>query len=128
MSNWILVVDDEIDVMALFQQRFRSEIRNGVLAFKFAKSGQEAMDILHQDEPPDVMLILSDINMPGMNGLDLLRETKLCWPRLPVMMITAYGDEANRRQAAELGATEFLVKPIDFIALKSKLMPLIRSS
>lgn len=128
MSNWILVVDDEIDVKALFQQRFRSEIRNGVLAFKFAKSGREAMEILREDEPPDVMLILSDINMPGMNGFELLRESKRSWPRLPVMMITAYGDEANRRQAAELGATEFLTKPIDFTALKTKLMQLIRSS
>ena len=128
MNNRILVVDDEIDVMVLFQQRFRKEIRNGVLAFKFAKSGREAMDILHEDEPMDVMLILSDINMPGMNGFELLRETKRSWPRLPVMMITAYGDEANRRQAAELGATEFLTKPIDFTALKTKLMQLIRSS
>ncbi len=128
MNNRILVVDDEIDVMVLFQQRFRKEIRNGVLAFKFAKSGREAMDILHEDEPPDVMLILSDINMPGMNGFELLRETKRSWPRLPVMMITAYGDEENRRQAAELGATEFLTKPIDFTALKTKLMQLIRSS
>ncbi len=128
MSNRILVVDDEIDVMALFQQRFRREIRNGVLTFKFAESGREAMDILHEDEPPDVMLILSDINMPGVNGFELLRETKRSWPRLPVMMITAYGDEANRRQAAELGATEFLTKPIDFTALKTKLMQLIRSS
>ena len=128
MSNRILVVDDEIDVMALFQQRFRREVRNGVLAFKFAKSGREAMDILYEDEPPDVMLILSDINMPGMNGFELLRETKRSWPRLPVMMITAYGDEANRRQAAERGATEFLTKPIDFTDLKTKLMQLIRSS
>jgi CheY-like chemotaxis protein len=119
----ILVVDDEPDVRMLFEQRFRREIRGGEFAFSFAYSGEEALAFLH-DHPLEVVLILSDINMPGMSGLELLRHVKhdpLPPPPPLVMMITAYGDTASYNQAMELGANDFLTKPVDFAALKAKL-------
>jgi CheY-like chemotaxis protein len=122
----ILVVDDETDVRVLFEQRFRREIRSGLLAFSFAYSGEEALDYLH-DHHSEVVLILSDINMPGMSGLELLRRvrTEPAPPPPPrVMMITAYGDTESRTQALSLGADDFLTKPVDFAALKEKLLAL----
>lgn len=118
----ILVVDDEKDVQVLFEQRFRKEIRNGEMLFAFAFSGEEALQYLQQHEQ-EVVLILSDINMPGMNGLDLLSRIKQKYhePPLVVMMITAYGDEENYSTAKKLGADDFLTKPVDFISLKEKL-------
>jgi CheY-like chemotaxis protein len=122
----ILVVDDEPDVETLFQQRFRREIRGGELSFAFAFSGEEALDYLHR-HPSEVVLILSDINMPGMSGLELLRQIKQDKPAPPprVMMITAYGDAENQRQALSLGAEAFLTKPLDFPALKQQLTTLL---
>ena len=123
----ILVVDDEQDVRTLFEQRFRREIRSGTFTFSFAYSGEEALDFLHE-HPSEVVLILSDINMPGMSGLELLRQIRQEYaappPPVPpqVMMITAYGDEASRQQALALGARDFLTKPVDFAALKDKLL------
>ncbi|RFP64131.1 response regulator [Hymenobacter lapidiphilus] len=125
----ILVVDDELDVRALFEQRFRREIRGGQMRFAFAHSGEEALDYLHQ-HASEVVLILSDINMPGMSGLELLGRIRQEYPAPPppapprVMMLTAYADEASRRQALEMGASDFLTKPVDFIALKQKLLQL----
>ena len=118
----ILVVDDEADMKTLFEQRFRKEIKNGHMNFVFAISGSEALDYLdHQNH--EVVLILSDINMPGMSGLELLSliKQKFNAPPPTVMMITAYGDEYNYRQAMSLGADDFLTKPLDFPALKEKL-------
>ena len=120
----ILVVDDEPDVRQLFEQRFRREIRNGVFSFTFAYSGEEALEYLH-DHYSEVVLILSDINMPGMSGLELLRRIKQEHPTPPpptVMMITAYADQESHRQAMQLGANDFLTKPVDFSALKEKLI------
>ncbi|MGI4863964.1 MAG: response regulator [Janthinobacterium lividum] len=122
----ILVVDDEPDVRVLFEQRFRREIRSGALAFSFAFSGEEALVYLH-DHHSEVVLILSDINMPGMSGLELLRRVRTEHQPPPpprVMMITAYGDDASRTQAMALGADDFLTKPVDFAALKEKLLAL----
>ena len=125
----ILVVDDEADVRALFEQRFRREIRAGLFSFSFAYSGEEALTYLHE-HASEVVLILSDINMPGMSGLELLRHIRQEYDAPPppappqVMMITAYGDEASRQQALELGANDFLTKPVDFSALKEKLLHL----
>ena len=118
----ILVVDDEADMKTLFEQRFRKEIKSGDMNFVFAISGSEALDYLdHQDH--EVVLILSDINMPGMSGLELLSQIKQKYHAPPptVMMITAYGDDYNYRQAMSLGADDFLTKPLDFPALKEKL-------
>ena len=119
----ILVVDDETDVRLLFEQRFRREIRSGEFQFSFAYSGEEALTFL-RDRPSEVVLILSDINMPGMSGLELLRHVKtdpLPPPPLRVMMLTAYGDAETHQQALQLGADDFLTKPIDFAALRGKL-------
>lgn len=121
----ILVVDDETDVRDLFQQRFRREIRSGELQFSFAFSGEEAMTFLRAHHS-EVLIILSDINMPGMSGLELLSHVKeeFEMPPTTMMMITAYGDDESYRQAMQLGANDFLVKPVDFTLLKNKLLQL----
>ncbi len=118
----ILVVDDEHDVQTLFEQRFRKEIKTGEITFVFAFSGEEAIDYLNKLDH-EAVLILSDINMPGMSGLQLLEHIKQKFLKPPpiVMMITAYGDPENYKMAKDLGADDFLSKPLDFIALKEKL-------
>jgi two-component system, chemotaxis family, chemotaxis protein CheY len=118
----ILVVDDEKDMQLLFEQRFRKEIRGGEMSFVFAYSGEDALEYL-DDHVSEAVLILSDINMPGMSGFELLRKIKTKFRNPPpmVMMITAYGDAENYRQAIELGADDFLTKPLDFSVLKEKL-------
>jgi CheY-like chemotaxis protein len=121
MSFSILVVDDEPDVAEMFRQRFRREVRQGTYVMHFAASGEEALDKLADGIRPQLIVILSDINMPGMDGLNLLREIKTRRPGLPVMMVTAYGDEDRRRQASEAGALQFLSKPVDFDLLKEEL-------
>jgi len=117
MSVSILVVDDETDVAELFRQHFRREARRGTYVLHFAASGEEALDTLANGVRPD-------INMPGMDGLTLLREIKTRRPDLPVMMVTAYGDEERRRLASEYGAAEFITKPVDFDFLKTQLRDL----
>jgi len=118
----ILVVDDETDVKTLFEQRFRKEIKSQELEFAFAFSGEEALKFMN-DHEHEAVLILSDINMPGMSGLELLRHIKVKFEKPPpvVMMITAYGDDENYHAAMKLGADDFLTKPVDFLALKDKL-------
>ena len=118
----ILVVDDETDIKILFEQRFRKEIRTGEMNFSFAFSGEEALKFL-KNHRQEAVLILSDINMPGMSGLELLKHIKQDFRKPPpvVMMITAYGDSENYRRAIELGADDFLTKPVDFPMLKEKL-------
>lgn len=124
MSVSILVVDDEADVADLFRQRFRREARQGVYVLHFAFSGEEALEKLASEIEPQLIVILSDINMPGMDGLALLREIKTRWPDMPVMMVTAYGDDERRRMANEYGAAEFITKPVDFDLLKTQLRQL----
>jgi CheY-like chemotaxis protein len=124
MSASIIVVDDEPDVAELFRQRFRREARQGTYVMHFAASGEEALELLSGEIDPGVIVILSDINMPGMDGLQLLGEIKQRFPDLPVMMVTAYGDDERRRRASELGAAEFLTKPVDFDFLKAQLRQL----
>jgi two-component system, response regulator, stage 0 sporulation protein F len=124
MSVSILVVDDEPDVAELFRQRFRRETRERTYVLHYAASGAEALDRLAGEIEPMLVAVLSDINMPGMDGLQLLGEIKQRFPQLPVMMVTAYGDDERRRQAAEYGAAEFLTKPVDFEHLKAQLRQL----
>jgi CheY-like chemotaxis protein len=124
MSVSILVVDDEPDVEDLFRQRFRRETRQGTYVLHFAVSGEEALERLEGEIEPQLIVILSDINMPGMDGLALLRKIKKLHPDLPVMMVTAYGDEERRRRAGEYGASDFLSKPVDFDLLKEQLRQL----
>jgi two-component system, chemotaxis family, chemotaxis protein CheY len=118
----ILVVDDEKDIQTLFEQRFRREIKEGSIAFAFAFSGEDALTYLNGHEH-EAVLILSDINMPGMSGLELLEHIKKKYLKPPpvVMMITAYGDAENFNMAKQLGADDFLTKPVDFNLLKEKL-------
>ncbi len=118
----ILVVDDEKDIQPLFEQRFRKEIKTGEINFVFAYSGEEALNCL-RNYLHEAVLILSDINMPGMSGLELLDQIKKKNHKPPpvVMMITAYGDDENYRRAMDLGADDFLTKPVDFSALKTKI-------
>ena len=122
----ILVVDDEADVQPLFLQRFRKEVRSHDIEFDFALSGEEALDYL-KSKRSEIVLILSDINMPGMSGIDLLSKIRHDYldPPPVVMMITAYGDEENHRQAIQNGANDFLSKPLDFNLLKEKLKYLL---
>jgi len=118
----ILVVDDEKDVRALFEQRFRKEIRDGEMTFAFAYSGEEALNYLGNLHH-EAVLILSDINMPGMSGLELLKHIKEHFEKPPpiVMMITAFGDDESYSQAMKLGADDFLTKPLNFSHLREKL-------
>jgi CheY-like chemotaxis protein len=124
MTVSILVVDDESDVAELYRQRFRREVRQGTYAIHFANSGEDALDKLASGVEPTLIAILSNINMPRMDGLDLLGAVKRHYPELPVMMVTAYGDDERRRRAKELGAVEFLTKPIDFDLLRVRLREL----
>jgi CheY-like chemotaxis protein len=120
----ILVVDDEPDVADLFRQQFRREARQGTYVMHFAASGEQALELLADEIQPELIVILSDINMPGMDGLELLGEVKQRRPDLPIMMVTAYGDDERRRRASELGAFEFITKPVDFDQLKVQLRQL----
>lgn len=124
MAFKILVVDDEQDVELLFKQRFRKSIREGEINIDFAFSGEDALTYLNEPSHTDVALILSDINMPGMTGFELLEKIKNNHPTLKVMMISAYDDSAHTQKALQLGADDLLAKPIDFKKLEEKLMGL----
>lgn len=116
----MLVVDDEQDVEVLFTQRFRKELRVGDVRINFAFNGQDALQFLRTLDPFDLVLVLSDINMPGMTGLELLKIIKVEFPDLKVMMVTAYGDDSNFKTAVSYGASDFVTKPVDFNILKEK--------
>jgi YesN/AraC family two-component response regulator len=114
----IMIVDDERDVEILFRQQFRREVKEGRVELCYAFSGEEALQYLNQTTPPDVVWVLSDINMPGMNGLELLNALKERYPNIRVSMITAYGDENNFKAAMSKGAEHYFTKPIDFDQVK----------
>ena len=121
MNLLILVVDDEPDVEALFRQQFRRELRVGRFAMEFAQSAPMALRRITNADEESLILILSDVNMPGMSGLELLPKAKAVRPDVPIIMITAYGDAETKRQALENGAEALLTKPIDFGTLRSEI-------
>jgi CheY-like chemotaxis protein len=121
MSFLVLVVDDEPDVEMLFRQQFRRDLRAGRFTMDFAQSGDGALQRIRDAAGASLILILSDINMPGMSGLELLPKAKAARPDVPVIMITAYGDDNTKRKALEGGAEALLTKPIDFVALRSEI-------
>ena len=118
----IMIVDDERDIEILFRQQFRKEVREGLVDLCYAFSGEEALEYLRSLSPPDVVCILSDINMPGINGLELLRVVKEKYPQIRVSMITAYGDEQNFETAMSTGAEHYFTKPIDFVQIKKDML------
>lgn len=122
----ILFVDDEKDVEALFRQKFRKEIKSGEIDLAFAFSGKEALDILGDENPPKFVYVFSDINMPGMSGLELLEEIKTRFPHIQVSMISAYGDSENYDKAMNSGAKGFFTKPVDFEKLKKEIAELVK--
>ena len=121
MSACILVVDDEPDVEALFRQQFRRDLRAQRFVMEFANSATDALVRIAGSDEQSPVLILSDINMPGMTGLEMLPKVKALHPEIPVIMITAYGDPETRRKAVEQGATDLLSKPIDFTLLRAEI-------
>jgi two-component system chemotaxis response regulator CheY len=122
MALRILVVDDEEDVELLFRQRFRKEANEGKVNLHFANSGAKALLELQDVSNQDIIIILSDINMPGMTGLELLEKIKQKYPNKKVMMISAYGNEQYMNEAQQKGADDFFTKPVDFKLLKEKIL------
>jgi CheY-like chemotaxis protein len=121
MNPLVLVVDDEPDVEVLFRQQFRRDLRSGRFTMEFAQSASAALQRIADAAGVSLILILSDINMPGMSGLELLPKAKALRPDVPVIMITAYGDAETKRKAFEGGAEAILAKPIDFVTLRSEI-------
>jgi CheY-like chemotaxis protein len=121
VSLLILVVDDEPDVEMLFRQQLRRDLRAGRYTMLFAQSALAALDAMAAATDVSLILILSDINMPGMSGLELLPKAKAVRPDVPIIMITAYGDAETKRKALEGGAETLLTKPIDFGALRAEI-------
>jgi CheY-like chemotaxis protein len=121
VSLLILVVDDEPDVEALFRQQFRRDLRAERFEMAFAPSAPDALRVIEEAEGATLILILSDINMPGMSGLELLPKAKAIRPDVPVIMITAYGDAETNRKALENGAEALFTKPIDSASLRGKI-------
>jgi CheY-like chemotaxis protein len=117
----ILVVDDEPDVEMLFRQHFRRDLRAGRFSMEFAQSASAALQSISDASDASLILILSDINMPGMSGLELLPKAKAVRPDVPVIMITAYGEAETKQKALESGADALLTKPIDFVMLRNEI-------
>ena len=116
-ATHVLVVDDETDVETLFRQRFRRELRSGDVIMRFAETGRAALDVLETIDP-DVIMIFSDIEMPEMNGLELLERVRHRWPHMRVYLATAYDSPSYTQRAADLGAHGYFTKPLDFSALR----------
>jgi DNA-binding NtrC family response regulator len=123
----ILFVDDEKDVEALFRQKFRKEIKSGEVELEFAFSGQDALKKLGEENPPKFVYVFSDINMPGMSGLELLDQIKNRFPDIEVSMISAYGDSENYDRAMNSGARGFFTKPVDFERLKTEIAEMVKN-
>jgi CheY-like chemotaxis protein len=121
MTLLVLVVDDEPDIEVLFRQQFRRELRSGRFTMEFAQSAPMALERITDADTASLILILSDVNMPGMSGLELLPKARAARPDVPIIMITAYGDADTKRKALEGGAEALLTKPIDFVLLRNEI-------
>ena len=128
MGVYILVVDDEPDVEELFRQQFRRDVREQRFVMEFANSAAAALERITETLEQSLILILSDINMPGMTGLEMLPKAKAIRPDVPIIMITAYGDSETKRKAVEGGATGLLTKPVDFALLRSEIDSRLRQA
>ena len=126
MTLIVLVVDDEPDVEVLFRQQFRRHLRAGRFTMEFAQSGPAALERIADADAASLILILSDINMPGMTGLELLPKARAARPDVPIIMITAYGDAETKRKALEGGAEALLTKPVDFVLLRNEIETLVQ--
>ena len=126
MTLLVLVVDDEPDLEVLFRQQFRRDLRAGRFTMEFAQSGPAALQRITEVEADSLILILSDINMPGMSGLELLPKARAARPDVPIIMITAYGDAETKRKALEGGAEALLAKPVDFVLLRNEIETLVQ--
>ncbi len=126
MNSLVLVVDDEPDVEVLFRQQFRRDLRTGRFTMEFAQSAPAALQRIEDATGVSLILILSDINMPGMSGLELLPKAKALRPEVPVIMITAYGDAETKSKALERGAEALFTKPIDFVTLRNEIDLLVK--
>ena len=126
MTLLVFVVDDEPDVEVLFRQQFLRDLRAGRFTMEFAQSGPAALERITDAEAASLILILSDINMPGMSGLDLLPKARAARPDVPIIMITAYGDAETKRKALEGGAEALLTKPVDFVLLRNEIEALVQ--
>ena len=120
LARRVLVVDDEPDVQVMFKQRMRREVRAGIYELFFAQSGLEALEVLREN--PGIQLILTDLNMPGMDGMELLGALGESWPEVQAIVVSAYGDPQRINEARERGAQDFVVKPVDFSDLKEMLL------
>jgi CheY-like chemotaxis protein len=122
----VLVVDDEPDIEVLFRQQFRRDLHAGRFTMEFAQSGPAALERITSAEAASLILILSDINMPGMSGLELLPKARAARPDVPIIVITAYGDAETKRKALEGGAETLLTKPVDFVLLRNEIETLVQ--
>lgn len=120
----LLFVDDEPDVVQLYSMSFRKEVKSGEYELLFASSASEALDVMGNLQPMDVVLLMSDINMPGQTGFDLLQLAKGKYPWVKICMVSAYGDKENYEKAKQLGADGFITKPVDFVVMKTKIQEL----
>jgi len=127
MNLLVLVVDDELDIAELFRQQFRRDLRQGRFAMEFATSGPQALGLIAAAEGRDIILLLSDVNMPGMSGFDLLARARALRPDVPVVLITAYDDAATRARAEVGGAAGLIAKPIDFALLRDEIEQRLRA-
>ena len=125
MTATVLLIDDEPDAGELFRQNFRRQIRNGEFELVFVQSGEEALDYLGEDETPNAALVLSDIRMPGISGIDILENIKPRWPKMPIFMVSATAGQDIENTVRDLGADGFYTKPIDFKTLGQKMSSLL---
>lgn len=123
----VLVVDDEESVKFLYNRMYKKEIRSGLFYLEFSNSGEEAIKKVKSNQIDNLQLIISDINMPGMSGFELLKELKEFAPELPIFMSSAYTDSERQAHAKELGALDYITKPVDFKILKEKISKILDS-